>query len=313
MGRKRMGIPNLIDSTLDIAAFVATFYELIGGKLRTIGPALEVYLDDNTAKKLDGPWAREQTLLFVFKDEDLLNNTGAELVTMGSYRLHYIIQQLLSRGQFTQVAISPDAIDKSKVITAQRYYKLGSNLIYQPYLAITFSIVFQGNRRWEELHSVCINRVTGSVSSFNWKQLLPYLQKFSAKEAALLEKAQCSLKHSYQALEKEIIMQVAACDQSWSKEALGRLAKEQSDLVDFFDQLTTEEGWKNPEAIAEIKQSKALRLKEQEERFAPRVLIRPWQIALITVPVQITSYLQVRGKTETKVELISTPFSNQLR
>ena len=108
-------------------------------------------------------------------------------------------------------------------------------------------------------------------------------------------------------------MQVAACDQSWSKEALERLAKEQSDLVDFFDQLTTEEGWKNPEAIAEIKQSKALRLKEQEERFAPRVLIRPWQIALITVPVQITSYLQVRGKTETKVELISTPFSNQLR
>lgn len=303
------------DTPLEVAAFVSSFYKLYGARINTVGKALEIILEDHVAKQLDGPWARGYRLLFVFKEEDLKGLEEAELVSLGSYRLHYLLSLAKRKGRFTRIALAPEAVGTNNRLPSHegRWYKLSSSVVYIPHLALTFSCAYQGDQRWEEMHSFVLNRVSKEVMPLNWPHLLPFIQQTETLRTTELVKAKISLKKAYHKLEEAAIQEILAKDYSWSSQALSRLEKEKEDLDEFFAKLSAEETLKDPEATGEIQERRRLRLKEQEDRFGPKVFFRPIQTALIAVPERSTIYLCSQAGKEKKVVEVATPFSSQVK
>ncbi|MBO8125961.1 MAG: hypothetical protein H0Z38_01850 [Firmicutes bacterium] len=302
-----------LETSLETASFVSSFYKLVGAKVLFEDKVLKVSLDDATAKRLDGPWARGYELTFVFHDEDVGEHSDAELVTMGSYRVHYLVQQAIKRGRFTKIALSPACITPALPDGPGncRYYQLKTARNYLPYLAISFNCAFVGASRWEEIATLAVDRISGEVYELNWARLLPYISAYRPEQHSPLQKAELSFCRSYRILEKALVKRLTQRDRQWSEKAKTRLKKEQSDLSQYFAKLAEEAMYADSKAKGELERMKALRLQEQEERFAPRVYLRPVQAALIAIPRLETTYLKAQAGREEQIKVIDTPFSRR--
>lgn len=296
----------------EVASFVCAFYRLYRAKIDTDGRVVRVSLDDALAKELDGQWARGYELEFVFREQDLRERETAELVTLGSYRFHYLVQLALQKGLFCQIALSPESIPAQPRLPlarpGEKYYRLHSRITYRPSLAITFTSAFSGERRWEESKTFIIDRINGRVCELVWEKIGGYVQDLLPEHTKHLKKPKLSLKKAYTRLEKAALDWLLAHDQAWTMIAKQKLATEEAELNEYYRKKLQEEAALNPEAAAQLRQIWQVRLKEQQERFAPKVMVRPVQYAVVAVPEAETVYLRTGRFTETKICTRITPF-----
>ncbi len=300
---------------LDVASFVCSFYRLCQAKIETDGRVVKISIDDDLAKKLDGPWARRYELEFVFREQDLAERETAELVTLGSYRFHYLAQLALQKGLLCKIALSSEALPAQSrpqlVQPGVKYYQLNSKISYRPSLAITYIFAFYGESRWEENKTFVIDRINGRVFELAWEKIFGYVQNFGPEHNRGLQAPKISLKKSYTMLEQAALDWLATRDQTWTIIAQQKLEAEQAELNEYYHKKHREEAAINPEAEAQLRQIWQIRLKEQQERFAPKVLVRPVQYAFIAVPEAKTVYLRTGHSAETKITTYLTPFYSE--
>lgn len=180
------------------------------------------------------PARTETANLQMVRHPDLLEKyPGSELVTRGSYRLQWFVDGIKKRGLIFRGALLFD-LDHRRIEREINqllppdhpgfFYK--QPLVgYQPHLLANFKVSLETDEKFEELHSLSINLVTGEICS----NLLRELQgkKFSSRlPPQNLEQKKIPYSEGFQAIHNHLrwIMQnhdaqwIAAAKTRWEEE-----------------------------------------------------------------------------------------------
>jgi hypothetical protein len=179
-------------------------------------------------------------LQIVCHPELLSKYPGAELVTSGSFRLQWFADGIKQRGQVFRGAydfdLDPAKVERQIVRLLDRpvnFFFRKPTLFYHPHLLVNFKATFTTDEKFDELHSLGINLVTGEIDS----NLLQELQKVKISPhppKRKPEKKKIPYNEGFSALENHLKWQLRNHDPQWTLEAKTRWEEEVQQLENFF-------------------------------------------------------------------------------
>ncbi|HHT27568.1 MAG TPA: hypothetical protein GXZ82_10020 [Firmicutes bacterium] len=261
--------------------FTVNYFTLLGAAVTEQGDLLRVELLPDQLAELEGrAWPQSSywlnqpeegiTVLYLaFDAANVSQHEQAELVAPGSHRLEQMLTSARKHGQLAILRLVPPGTPCSR------------HQPHHPYLLFVFRIALEGQRKTEQLCTICIDMLSGEPCP----QLLQHI-----KQTPLVDKAvknvlprQISFQTSWQTACAEVLRQLERQDDGWARESLLALAQERR-LVDLF---YTEQAQKDAGRATEWQE----RVAEAERRVRPRALIRTVQCALVLTPESIASTL----------------------
>ncbi|MGE5577620.1 MAG: YqhG family protein [Syntrophothermus sp.] len=307
----------------EIRDFVLRYYRLAGAEVQESPEGLvQVTVSDELAREWEGPWARGYQLELIF--DPALNERfpQAELVSQGSYRLDTVISAARQRGRFSRQYLSvaeDDRQTRSRLIghlkengyPESSVYFLDSERELLPYLLVNFRIMRVSEEKQDELISLGINMVTGHIQEGFMQKLAGFTldpDPPEGKEPLAECRRRISWKKAYEKLCDRVRERLDNSDHNWAIAARQRLTAELQKLEEYYVEMSREIGPEESgqEDFAQIRQR---RLAEQESRFAPRVLIRPYQAAMIYAPAQRFRVLLSNGLRDQRATLLYDPLA----
>ncbi|HHT47886.1 MAG TPA: hypothetical protein GXZ98_01145 [Firmicutes bacterium] len=253
----------------------------------------------------DPPRLEKQTLNLVFTPEASANYPGAELVIPGSYRLNWFIDGLQERGNYTlQHFKFTGAAAKSEKALAALRPELKKALPLsspaeeaRPFLLVNYTLSFQTDELQEELVSLGLDMVSGTITPDFFRCLgeaeaLPGAPETGVATPSYTLEAAFALLHQY--LEEL----VQARDPRWVNEARVRYEEELTCLYQYYQEDQRDFGDFHSRAL------------DLYDKFRPRVLVRPVNVGLLYLPVLVYQ-LPKEGRKE-KTVLRYLPFLDKL-
>lgn len=186
--------------------------------------------------------ARTETLnlQMVCAPELLDKYPGSELVTRGSFRLHWLVEGIRKRGLIARVTFPYD-LDHRKIEReilaihreSHRFFFKQPTLLYHPHLLVNFKTSFETDERFDELVSLSIDLVNGEIST-NIIQELKNKKLLTQPPKKHLEKRQISYRDAYKALLNHLKWQLQNHDSNWIKAAQARWEEEVTYLESYY-------------------------------------------------------------------------------
>ncbi len=269
------------------------------------GDCLHADLSAQAMTALEGRWAPGGSLLLVFDPEAAAAHPEADLVAPGSFRLERFLAWIRREVQVSRAYLPPlppeagQALLPHVLAAASRdlplasYYVLDRAQVWEPHLVVAFLAARIGVERHETLHVPGINLVTGALST----DLRPWLPEEEGAPCGPTARRRLPYRRAYDALLASVARQVRAEDPAWAAAALRRYQEEEERLLAYYADLARENR-ASQETLAQLEANRQRRLREQRDRFRPRVLIRPAAVALLHVPVLNYSVLFCDGLRE---------------
>jgi len=236
-----------------------------------------------------------QSLQIVCDPALLEKYPGSELVTRGSYRLQWFVEGIQKRGLIFRGAYLYE-LDYRRVereinlrLPPERplfFYKQPF-LKYQPHLLVNFKVTLETDEKFEELYSLSINLIDGTISSnlmaeLATKKISPQLPKKH------LEKKKIPYSEGFQALYNHLTWLLKNHDSQWIEAAKSRWKEEVSYLEEYF---------KEDESENASKDGFYRRMAEIYRKFRPVIRIDIINVALLYLPF-ITYTLEAWGSTK---------------
>lgn len=285
-----------------------------------VAGCLSADLPGEVMTALEGHWSPPASLLLAFDPETAARHPEADLVAPGSFRLERFLAWIRREAGVSRAALPPLPRDAGRALLSRLpatgepglspagWYLLDQVQVWEPHLVVAFLAARIGVVRQETLHVPGINLVTGRLTG----DLRPHLPREAATPAGPEARRRLAYRHAYQALLLQVAEAVRAEDPSWAREALARYAAETERLEAFYAELARENAG-SPEALAQLSANLDRRLHEQQDRFRPRVQIRPLAAALLQVPVLNYVFLVCDGPRERRRTITFDPLLGELR
>lgn len=284
----------------EIRNFVLRYFRMAGAGVEEAPEGLvRIAVSDDLAREWEGPWAHGYQLDLIFDPALSERFPQAELVSQGSYRLDSVTAAARKRGRFSRRYVSVTGDEnriKSRLVAHLKergyqesgIYFLDSKRELMPYLLVNFRIMRVSEDKEDELVSLGINMVTGHIEEEFMQKVggfAPGPDPPGPEEAWPESRRRISWKKAYDRLCNGVRERLDNSGHQWAVAARERLAGELQRLEEYYVQMAREIGPEEPgqESIMQIRQR---RLDEQKSRFAPRVLVRPYQAAIIYAPAQ---------------------------
>lgn len=275
----------MVNTTLtqknQLKQFTINYFTLLGAAVTVQGDLLRVELLPEQLAELEGRtwppssfWLNQSeegiTVLYLaFDAASVAQHEQAELIAPGSHRLEQMFASARRHGQLALLRLVPSGMQYSE------------HQPHRPYLLFVFRISLEGQRKIEQLCTICIDMVSG----FPCPRLIHHIKQIPLADKAVRNvlPRQIGFQAAWQTACTEVLRQLQRQDDGWARESLLALAQERR-LV---DQFYTEQVQKDAAWTEEWQE----RIAEAERRVRPRALIRTVQCALVLVPESIASSL----------------------
>ncbi|HEY8344170.1 MAG TPA: YqhG family protein [Bacillota bacterium] len=235
----------------------------------------------------------KQTLNLVFEPKWAGKYPGAELVTMGSYRLDWFIEGLKERGAVTLQSYTYDLIPartqreilKLLQIKEANFYFHQPFLKIHPHLLANYRLSYRTDEIEEEIVSLGIDMVTGEITE-DFLPTLPGPRLTPKIPKGKIEKQSFPLEEAFERLSRRLSELVKEKDSSWIEESRKRYEEELCYLYAYY-----QDGEKvdTPEFRA--------RADEIYKKYRPQVFIHLINVGLLYLPEVIYTLHAKSGDT----------------
>ena len=179
-------------------------------------------------------------LQIVCRPELLAKYPGAELVTGGSFRLQWFADGVRQRGQVFRGScdfdLEPAKVARQIVRLLDRpvdFFFQKPALFFHPNLLVNFKATFATDEKFDELHSLNINLVTGEIGS-NLLQDLKGMKISPHPPKRKPEKKKIPYNEGYSALENHLKWLLRNRDPQWTLSAKTRWEEEVKQLEEYY-------------------------------------------------------------------------------
>lgn len=196
-------------------------------------------------------------LQIVCRPELLNKYPGAELVTRGSFRLQWFADGIKDRGLIYRGTyafdLEPAKIQRQILAlldSPARFYFKQPFLFYHPNLLVNFKVTFETDEKFEEIHSLSIDLVTGEIHSNPLKDLQG--KRFNMQPPKKgLEKKKIPYSEGFNALQNHLKWLLRNRDTKWIDSARQRWEQEVKYLENYYRDHQTDDNMGFYRQIAE--------------------------------------------------------------
>lgn len=251
------------------------------------------------------------SLQMVTRPELLDKYPGSELVTQGSFRLHWFVEGIRERGLVTRGSLSYD-LNPGKVqreiaalLTARPdFYFARPSLQYQPHLLVNFHVSLETDEKFEELYNLSINLVNGEITTGLLADLGSKRVVASLPPAKMVIKRQIPYSEGFKALFNHLKWVLENHEAGWILGAKKRWEEEVRYLEQYFqgnetDGLCDEGNFYRQSA-------------EVYRKFQPVIRIRAMNIGLLYLPI-VTYTLEGYQTNQQLAPLVYDPLRRTVR
>ena len=227
----------------------------------------------------DPPRLEKQTLNLVFNPAASASYPGAELVIPGSYRLNWFIDGLQERGNYTlqrfkyngTAAEAEAALGRLRPELKKVFPLPAPGEKARPFLLANYTLSYQTDELYEELVSLGLDMVSGTVTP-DFLRALGEADAYPGAPEAGVETPGYSLEEAFTLLHQHLNQVVQAREPRWIEEARTRYEEELTCLYQYYQE--------DQRDFADF-HSRALDL---YDKFRPRVLVRLVNVGLLYLP-----------------------------
>lgn len=293
---------NFITHSLKVAGAP---YNIINNELIMAQCQVEVPRTFFTPARVD-----TMSLQIVCRPELLEKYPGSELVSKGSYRLQWFIDGIKKRGMVFKGSLVYD-FDSRKIERdinqllpeGPRFFYKQPSLLYQPHLLCNFKVSLETDEKFDELHSLSINLVSGEISSTLYHEIQGKKMTQHSPPNKYLEKKKIPYSEGFQALHNHLKWIIQNRDTNWIDNAKTRWEEEVHYLENYY---------KGEEGGHENQQSFYRQVAEIYRKFRPVIKFTIINIGLLYLPV-ISYTVEAWGSTKELSPIIYHPIQKKLK
>lgn len=280
------------DRSAAVRQLVESLLTAAGVPFQPMGGCLAAQLSDEAMSALEGRWAPAASLLLAFDPESAAATPGADLVVQGSFRFERFLAWIRREVKLSRAWLPAWPRGTGRGLLSDRltagarqglfsgaFYPLDESQVWEPYLVLALLAARVGEVRRETLHVPAFNLTAGClVPDFR-----PHLPERAGAPSGREARRRHPYRRAYEALLGSVVDEVRREDASWAESSLRHYREEVSRLESFYAELAREHRGE-PETLAQLSAALERRIREQNDRFRPRVLVRPLAAALVHVP-----------------------------
>ncbi|HHV44958.1 MAG TPA: hypothetical protein GXX57_09890 [Firmicutes bacterium] len=243
-----------------VKEFTLEFFATLGAALHDQGGLLRVQLTDDQVSEIENRFSKPAVWEFVFTKEDLDRYPQAELLRPGSRRLDQLIDTAAHKGWL-----------------CRRYISKGASVL-RPHILFHFRLTFTGSHQPDRLLSLGVDLTRGILVEDLAKQVEREQGESSPPAGVTLLPRKIGYRRAYRLACEGIKALLQAEDHRWAESAALSLTQERRHLQEHYRRLQEQQPGQD------LAKELETRLREQEQRFSPKILAYPVATELVFLP-----------------------------